>query len=339
MSTPVVDPEASTGCRTFIPDDSGSPMTLLWKEYELGPNGEGEEEEDSHSVLMRGQFYALNFVLEAQDLLREIDELTKEFQGFLQRAAELVLGRQRFYRLDPGGMLLTMLGGSADILAVNASWRALQERLMWGHKFMVKYAMEYEAEGVLSSPILTTPGLHETIAKELDPMSRLRRFFTLPSMLRTLLEDGRRHLGASEVNSHLRALEGWEKVVPLSNSLANHFPLNPFSSMAPKLTPANRKPDKTESKPPQPLAAHSQQSTDTIQPPLPIPDPSPCIAERLNPLAQLKYDPKPFQQPLLPTPLKPYPKNTSVSFFPLVMKDIPYKGTESGAGFFGPGTK
>ncbi|PBK84283.1 hypothetical protein ARMGADRAFT_1037218 [Armillaria gallica] len=148
--------------KMFMPSDDNSDMSRLWKEYELELNREGMDEEDSHSTLMRGQFYCSN-----------------------------------------------------DIPALN-----------------------FQTGRPLSSLVTTAPGLHSVIKKEVDTTSKLQHFFALPSMLKTLTDEGQKNLGASEVGSHLGAMEGWQTVVLMSESLVNWYPLNPFSSMAPKPKPA-----------------------------------------------------------------------------------------------------
>ncbi|PBK88308.1 hypothetical protein ARMGADRAFT_1033995 [Armillaria gallica] len=166
-----------------MPKDDNFPITILWREYELGSRGEEEEEEDSHSVLMREQFYALNFLLEAQDvadnrfdhdpsakqrrfqlkkgLYEKIETLINEFQGYLQKASTLVPGWQRCYQINPRNMLMSLLKGSRDIPTLNANWKALQEKMTRGHKFMVKYTSEYQADTpVPLLPVSIALGLH-----------------------------------------------------------------------------------------------------------------------------------------------------------------------------------
>ncbi|SJL08312.1 uncharacterized protein ARMOST_11675 [Armillaria ostoyae] len=186
--------EAPQDPRKFMPKDDDSSMTVLWREYEVGLKVEGEDKEDSHSVLTRGQFYALNFLLEAQDiaddgfnrdpsarqrrfqlkegLYEEIETLVNEFQSFLQKASALVPGGQRCYQIDPRNMLMALLKGLRDILILNTNWKALQEKMTRGHEFMVKYVLEYQADTPVSlSPVSTAPGLHQTIQQEIDTIS------------------------------------------------------------------------------------------------------------------------------------------------------------------------
>ncbi|KAK0430667.1 hypothetical protein EV421DRAFT_1912607 [Armillaria borealis] len=301
----VDDPPPSA--RKFVPTDDSSPMALLWKEYKLGPNGEGSEEEDSHSALTRGQFYSQTFILKAQDiadegfsheplerskryrlkdtLYKETEELVRDLQGFLQRATALVPGRQRCYHINPGGMLMVMLKGSKDIPMVNVSWKVLQERMTRGHEFMVKYATEYQETVPPSLPISTAPGLH---------------------------------------TPYLKKKAGKESFLSL----------NPFGSMAPKISTQGKWPEIPHPSTPILMAMESVGSFGTVRPP-PIAKPTAGGSTRreAEELPKVEWE-TPIPSANSPSLRHPQPKASTASFFSSIAKNIPYKVSGGGSGFF-----
>ncbi|KAK0449362.1 hypothetical protein EV421DRAFT_1732634 [Armillaria borealis] len=130
-------------------------------------------------------------------------------------------------------------------------------------------------------------------------------------MLGILMEEGRRQLGVSGVGSHLGTLEGWEQIVPLSESLANPYPLNLLWFDG---TQELRKGEKT--------TTCSSRYSDTRCPRIDME------------LWYYEGGPSTFKCSA-PDIKQPQPKaSTPSSFFPSVGKNIPYKTDGGGMGFF-----
>ncbi|KAK6972122.1 hypothetical protein R3P38DRAFT_2356947, partial [Favolaschia claudopus] len=77
-------------------------------------------------------------------LMQEVERVASELQHFLQRAAALVPGRQRFFHIDPENAVLPLLGNSSSILQLKAAWEIMRKRLGLGRSFVHKYAKELD---------------------------------------------------------------------------------------------------------------------------------------------------------------------------------------------------
>ncbi|KAJ7186969.1 hypothetical protein C8R46DRAFT_1024936 [Mycena filopes] len=113
----------------------------------------------------------------SESLYRRSERVVAELQYFLQKAASMVLGRTRFFRVDPEDTLVPTLGGCSNLPQLLMAWKIMRERLALGRGFLEKYAKEFRNPHSIEdfSPASTTVDLKESLRNVEDSDVRLRR--------------------------------------------------------------------------------------------------------------------------------------------------------------------
>ncbi|KAJ7884947.1 hypothetical protein B0H13DRAFT_1889722 [Mycena leptocephala] len=80
----------------------------------------------------------------AEPLYRKVNRVVGELQYFVQRAANLVKGRDRHFRIDPEDAILPILEGCSNRAQLSAAWDIIRRRLELGGQFFRKYVKEFK---------------------------------------------------------------------------------------------------------------------------------------------------------------------------------------------------
>ncbi|KAJ7601264.1 hypothetical protein DFH06DRAFT_1353560 [Mycena polygramma] len=115
------------------------------------------------------------YALEAK-MLVQVDKIACELQLFLEKASALVVGRTRFFRIDPEDAILPILRGCGSMAQLVAAWEIMRKRLELGQAFFKKYLKEfrYPDSVVDFSPASTTTELKESLAEHKTGDAQLR---------------------------------------------------------------------------------------------------------------------------------------------------------------------
>ncbi|KAJ6469236.1 hypothetical protein DFH09DRAFT_1111217 [Mycena vulgaris] len=98
-------------------------------------------------------------------LYKRVDRVVGELQYFLQRSSALVVGRQRYFRIDPEDAILPVLEGCSNLAQLLVAWEILRSRISLGIDFFWKYVKEFRNPDSIEaySPISTTVGMQEEL--------------------------------------------------------------------------------------------------------------------------------------------------------------------------------
>ncbi|KAJ6499664.1 hypothetical protein C8R47DRAFT_971591, partial [Mycena vitilis] len=77
-------------------------------------------------------------------LFKRVDRVVGELQYFLQRAAAMVAGRTRFFRIDPEDAIVPIFRGCNNLSQIIAAWGIIRKRLELGQRFFQKYVKEFQ---------------------------------------------------------------------------------------------------------------------------------------------------------------------------------------------------
>ncbi|KAJ6477131.1 hypothetical protein C8R47DRAFT_1220059 [Mycena vitilis] len=115
------------------------------------------------------------YALEAKMMVR-VDKIACELQLFLEKASALVVGRTRFFRVDPEDAILPILRGCGSMAQLVAAWEIMRKRLELGQAFFKKYLKEFRYPDSIEdySPASTTMELKESLAEHKTGDARLR---------------------------------------------------------------------------------------------------------------------------------------------------------------------
>jgi hypothetical protein len=115
----------------------------------------------------------------ASRLLRKIIQVTRDLQWFLSEAAKLNSHRRKFFRVDPGDVLLPSLEGASDPQQIRVAWDLLRARMELGKKFFDKYLREYsEGRRDSASPTSTRSSVIEGYESLQNNEQKLKHLIT-----------------------------------------------------------------------------------------------------------------------------------------------------------------
>ncbi|KAJ7697151.1 hypothetical protein B0H17DRAFT_1130466 [Mycena rosella] len=97
-----------------------------------------------------------------------------------EKAADLVPGRTRYFKVDPHDLMLGVLRGTDTIEELHISWLGLNKGFEMSLKYMEKYEIEYQTpyeELRPTSPQSTDPGIYEAYPSSKSAITRLTYLF------------------------------------------------------------------------------------------------------------------------------------------------------------------
>ncbi|KAJ7198059.1 hypothetical protein C8J57DRAFT_1545725 [Mycena rebaudengoi] len=97
------------------------------------------------------------------NMLNDVSQLVFKFQEFLEVAANLVPGCQKFFHLDLGMALIPILENISNLPQMEMAWELLRARLELGLRFFDKYGAEYRKEPKVLSPASMESELTESL--------------------------------------------------------------------------------------------------------------------------------------------------------------------------------
>ncbi|KAJ7251191.1 hypothetical protein B0H12DRAFT_1071984 [Mycena haematopus] len=164
-------------------------MARLLQEFEKGD----DQVEDSMSTDQAARMISLQIALESNEvvdlgegerrrfalekkLLARVDRVVGELQYFLQRAAALVPGRRKHFKIDPEDNIIPLLSGCNTTAQLVAAWEIVRSRIDLGRKFVSKYAKEFANPDAIQvfSPMSTDSQVSEEGKIISSPNGRLR---------------------------------------------------------------------------------------------------------------------------------------------------------------------
>ncbi|KAF7968769.1 hypothetical protein HWV62_29370 [Athelia sp. TMB] len=136
-----------------------------------------------------------------KDLLDEATEVISGLQSVLD-ASYALLGTKEGspYTVDPRGMMLKTLQGSASFFDLERAYDVILGRVSRAQKVFMWYIEVYQEQATLQSPTATDPAVYESLQEEgvgLDSVFNML-YGKVPSLNRRLDETARTRLGAGE---------------------------------------------------------------------------------------------------------------------------------------------
>ncbi|KAF8062528.1 hypothetical protein FPV67DRAFT_1390185, partial [Lyophyllum atratum] len=150
-------------------------------------------------------------------LLSELDTAIPHFQDCLRRASELSEERSSNFKIDPRGVLLSILKGTNELGQLNAAWTGLRRRIELAVINFEKYDAQYQNRLAITSPASTAIELYDGLDKLTTDSDKLRYpYDTVPHFQEQLDKDSK---------GKTKSFRKWEELIPLSAKLKDSFPV------------------------------------------------------------------------------------------------------------------